>query len=63
MKVLRSIRGESAGPPGTLLDNRLTVACGDGAVRLVQVQRAGRQPMSADEFLRGTPVKAGARVA
>jgi methionyl-tRNA formyltransferase len=63
VKVLRSIRGESAGSPGTLLDNRLTVACGDGAVRLVQVQRAGRQPMSADEFLRGTPVKAGARVA
>ena len=63
VKVLRSIRGESAGPPGILLDNRLTVACGDGAVRLVQVQRAGRQPMSADEFLRGTLVKAGARVA
>ena len=63
VKVLRSIRGESAGPPGILLDNRLTVACGDGAVQLVQVQRAGRQPMSADEFLRGTPVKAGARVA
>ena len=63
VKVLRSTRGESAGPPGTLLDNRLTVACGDGAVHLVQVQRAGRQPMSADEFLRGTPVKAGARVA
>src|SRR6476659_8786550 len=61
VKVLRSIRGESAGPPGILLDNRLTVACGDGAVQLVQVQRAGRQPMSADEFLRGTPVKAGAR--
>ena len=63
VKVLRSIRGESAGPPGIVLDNRLTVACGDGAVHLVQVQRAGRQPMSADEFLRGTPVKAGARVA
>jgi methionyl-tRNA formyltransferase len=63
VKALRSIRGKSAGPPGTLLDNRLTVACGDGAVQLVQVQRAGRQPMSADEFLRGTPVKAGARVA
>ena len=63
VKVLRSIRGESAGQPGILLDNRLTVACGDGAVQLVQVQRAGRQPMSADEFLRGTPVKAGARVA
>ena len=34
-----------------------------GAVRLTQVQRAGKQPMSADEFLRGTPVKSGVRVA
>jgi methionyl-tRNA formyltransferase len=47
---------------GTALDDKLTIACGDGAVRLVQVQRAGRQPMSAEEFLRGTPVKAGTRV-
>jgi methionyl-tRNA formyltransferase len=39
-----------------VLDDQLTVACGNGAVRLVQLQRAGRQPMAADEFLRGTPV-------
>jgi len=39
-----------------VLDDQLTIACGTGAVRLVQVQRAGRQPMPADEFLRGTPV-------
>jgi methionyl-tRNA formyltransferase len=63
VKVLRSIRGDSAGPPGVLLDDRFTVACGDGSVRLVQVQRAGKQPMSAEEFLRGTPVKAGTRAA
>ncbi|HYC16602.1 MAG TPA: methionyl-tRNA formyltransferase [Pseudolabrys sp.] len=63
VKVLRSTRGESSGPPGILLDNKLTVACGRGAVRLVQVQRAGKHPMNADEFLRGTPVKAGTRVA
>jgi methionyl-tRNA formyltransferase len=63
VKVLRSTAGESAGPPGTSLDNKLTIACDDGAVRLVQVQRAGKQPMSAEEFLRGTPVKAGTRVA
>ena len=62
VKVLRSTRGESVGPPGLALDNKLTIACGDGAVRLVQVQRAGKQPMSAEEFLRGTPVKAGTRV-
>jgi methionyl-tRNA formyltransferase len=63
VKVLRSTAGESAGPPGTALDNKLTIACGDGAVRLVQVQRAGKQPMSTEEFLRGTPVKPGTRVA
>jgi len=63
VKVLRSTRGESSGPPGILLDNRLTVACGRGAVQLVQVQRAGKHPMNADEFLRGTPVPAGTRVA
>ena len=63
VKVLRSTKSGGSGVPGTALDDKLTIACGDGAVRLVQVQRAGRQPMSAEEFLRGTPVKAGMRVA
>ena len=63
VKALRSTEGEGNGAPGTVLDDQLTVACGDGAVRLVQVQRAGKQPMEADEFLRGTAVKAGARLA
>jgi methionyl-tRNA formyltransferase len=61
-KVLRSTRGEGAGAPGQLLDDRLTVACGEGAVRILQLQRAGRQAMTAEEFLRGTPVAAGTRV-
>ncbi|MFI4962147.1 MAG: methionyl-tRNA formyltransferase [Hyphomicrobiales bacterium] len=59
VKALRSTKGEGKGAPGTVLDNSLTIACGDGAVRLMQVQRAGRQPMAAEEFLRGTAVKAG----
>lgn len=63
VKVLRSTKSEESGAPGTALDDKLTIACGNGSVRLVQVQRAGRQPMSAEEFLRGTPVKAGTRVA
>ena len=66
VKVLRSTRGEgqeiSKSPPGTVLDDELTIACGDGAVRLTQAQRAGKQPMSAEEFLRGTPVKSGGRL-
>jgi methionyl-tRNA formyltransferase len=56
VKVLRSTKGEGAGKPGQILDDRLTVACGSGAVRLVEVQRASKQPMGAEEFLRGTPI-------
>ncbi len=63
IKALRSTRGEGSGEPGAVLDDSLTIACGDGAVRLVQMQRAGKQPMLAEEFLRGTPVKSGMRVA
>jgi methionyl-tRNA formyltransferase len=62
IKALRSTEGKGSDAPGTLLDDKLTIACATGAVRLVQVQRAGKQPMSAKEFLRGTPVKKGARL-
>jgi methionyl-tRNA formyltransferase len=60
---LRSSKGGGDGSGGVVLDDSLTIACADGSVRLLQVQRAGKQPMTADEFLRGTPVKAGTRVA
>ena len=59
VKVLRTALADGAGQPGQVLDDNLTVACGDGAVRLIDVQRSGRQPMKAEEFLRGTPVPAG----
>jgi methionyl-tRNA formyltransferase len=62
IKALRSTKGVGSGALGTTLDDRLTIACADGAVRLTQVQRSGKQPMVAEEFLRGTPVKAGTRV-
>ena len=51
VKVLRSTLSEGKGTPGEVLDDQLTIACGESAMRLVQVQRAGKQPMSADEFL------------
>jgi len=53
VKVLRSELAEGAGEPGAVLDGALTVACGSGAVRLIQIQRAGKQPVTAAEFLRG----------
>ena len=40
----------------------LTVACAQGAVRLTQVQRAGKKPVNAGEFLRGFPLGAGSRI-
>jgi methionyl-tRNA formyltransferase len=43
-----------------VVDDSLSIACGEGAVRLVELQRAGRQPMSAAEFLRGAPIAPGA---
>jgi methionyl-tRNA formyltransferase len=61
-KVLRTTGGEGTGAPGQVLDDRLTVACGEGAVRILQLQRAGRQAMTAEEFVRGTPIAAGTRV-
>src|SRR4051812_7876906 len=63
VKVLRTTRGEGSGPAGTIVDDQLTVACGDGAVRIVELQRAGARAMKADEFLRGTPLAPGIRLA
>jgi methionyl-tRNA formyltransferase len=62
IKVLRTTKGEGAGAPGTVLDNQLMVACGEGAVRILELQRAGRQSMKAVEFLRGTRIAAGTRL-
>jgi methionyl-tRNA formyltransferase len=63
VKVLRTALAEGSGLPGTIIDERLTVACGEGAVRLLDVQRAGKAPMPAAEFLKGAPLMAGARLA
>ena len=59
VKILRTTKGEGNGAPGTVLDDRLTIACREGAVRIVQLQRAGKQPMNAEDFLRGTPIRTG----
>ena len=56
VKILRTTKGIGEGQPGRVLDDRLTIACGTGAVRLIELQRAGKQPMAADEFLRGMPI-------
>jgi methionyl-tRNA formyltransferase len=62
IKVLRAALAEGAGAPGEVLDDALTVACGKGAVRLVELQRAGKRPMRAEELLRGFALPRGTRL-
>ena len=59
IKVLRTTKGTGEGKPGEVLDDSLNIACGAGAVRLLALQRAGRRPLSAQEFLRGTRLARG----
>jgi methionyl-tRNA formyltransferase len=62
VKILRCELAEGSGSPAELLDGRLTIACKEGAIRIVELQRAGKAPMKADEFLRGTSLKPPARL-
>lgn len=61
MKVLRTAREAGSGGPGTALDDRLLIACGEGAVRLLDVQRAGSKPMKAEDLLRGFAIPKGTK--
>ena len=62
VRVLRTQLAEGAGSPGAVLDEALTIACGEGAVRVLEVQRSGKRPMSAGDFLRGFPLAPGIRL-
>jgi methionyl-tRNA formyltransferase len=59
IKVLAAEPRPDGGAPGTVLDDRGTIACGTGALRLVLVQRAGKAPMAAEAFLRGFALPKG----
>jgi len=62
IKILRCEFAKGAGAPGDVLDDRLAIACGEGAIRIIELQRAGKAPMKTLEFLRGTPLKPPARL-
>ena len=62
LKVLYAEQVSGNGPAGITLDDALTVACGEGAVRLVKVQRAGAKAMDADALLKGFAVAAGSQL-
>ena len=63
VKALLSQAGEREGEPGEVLDEQLLVGCGEGSVRLLRVQREGKGPQEAADFLRGFPLAPGARLA
>jgi methionyl-tRNA formyltransferase len=57
VKILRCELANGSGAAGELLDDRLAIACGEGAIRILELQRAGKAPLQAADFLRGTPLK------
>jgi methionyl-tRNA formyltransferase len=63
VKLLAAEVASGAGQPGTVLDDRLTIACGDGAIRIIRLQRQGKRAMDAADYLRGIAVPRGTRVA
>jgi methionyl-tRNA formyltransferase len=63
VKVLKAELAEGSGAVGTVLDETLTVACKKGAVRFLVLQREGKSPAQAPDFLRGCPVPPGTRLA
>lgn len=62
LKILYAVPVNSGGSPGEILDEQLTVACGDSALRLIRLQRAGRGATDAPEFLRGFRLHQGDRL-
>jgi methionyl-tRNA formyltransferase len=57
VKILRCEMADGSAVAGDLLDDHLVVACQQGALRILELQRAGKAPMKAEDFLRGTPLK------
>jgi methionyl-tRNA formyltransferase len=63
VKILRCELARGSGAPGEVLDDQLTIACGEGAIRILELQREGKARMQAVDFLRGVPVRPPMRLA
>ena len=62
IKVLRCERTDALGEAGSFIDDGLTIACGEGAIRCLELQREGKGAMTAQVFLRGFAIAAGTKV-
>lgn len=63
VKIIRSELADGSGEPGSVLDEDMTIACGEGAVRLIELQRSGKGAMNAEDFQRGAALKIGETIA
>jgi len=63
LKILSALVAAAKGVPGTILDEHLTLACGENALKPLLVQRQGKKPMATGELLRGLALKPGERLA
>ena len=57
IKVLKAKEVNSKGKPGEVIDNDFTIACSNNAIRVIELKKEGKAKMSANEFLRGNPLK------
>ena len=62
LKLLMANAVAGSGVPGEVLDDRLTIACGDGAISISRAQRPGKGPMNVKDLLNGLPIAAGTRL-
>ena len=59
IKIIKANQVNSKGIPGTILDDKLTIACSKDAIQIIELQKEGKQKITADEFLRGNKIKTG----
>lgn len=62
IRILCADAVEGAGEPGRFVDGRMTLACGEGLLRIHRAQRAGRSPLHPEDLVAGFPIPAGTPV-
>ena len=62
IKIIKAIEIEKSGHTGTILDNKMTIACAKNAVRILELKKEGKKQMSIDEYLKGNQIKIGQKI-
>ncbi len=62
IKIIKAIEKDKTGEVGTIIDNKMTIACSRNAVQILELKKEGKKQMLVDEYLRGNDVKIGQKV-